>query len=101
MFSKTLSTFCAELKETFPELSGPLADAVNRTPTEYLSCWGPSMAVLKNPGCRGSVQGSSLAWCISVEAVVVRTIGEYESLDLEISAHALSRSVLGDRQGSE
>ncbi len=47
MFSKTLSTFCTELKETFPELSGPVAGAANLTPVEYLSCWGPSMAVLK------------------------------------------------------
>lgn len=47
MFSKTLSAFCTELRETFPELSGPLAGTAKLTPAEYLSCWSPNITVLK------------------------------------------------------
>jgi hypothetical protein len=45
-FTKTLTSFCEELRLTFPELSAPVDRATRITPEQFWHTWGKSLSIL-------------------------------------------------------
>ena len=48
VFTKTLTSFCEEMRLTLPELSASIDRAASMTPAEFITSWLPNLAVLKS-----------------------------------------------------